>query len=100
MILKAYTNGLFEMKEPTSLKEVWEGMAAAMNRSNKVEQWSRKSTFHLTSQDHQLGITEAMLTSQVEAIGYDLSKVEGCSSGLKGFAHHETSVQGPINTSC
>ena len=48
-----------------------------------MDQWKRKSTFLLSSQDRHLGITEAMLRSEVQMIGYDLSKVEGYDPNVK-----------------
>ena len=99
-ILKAYTHGLFEMKCPSTLKEVWTNITAAIKRSEKIEKmmwkklpdakfgfkirnifkmdtWRNKSTFRLASVDSLLGITQAQLTSEFSAIGYDLAKVPG-----------------------
>ena len=38
---------------------------------------TRKKSLVFTSQDKQLGITQAMLKSRMQASGYDLSKVQG-----------------------
>jgi hypothetical protein len=100
VILKAYTNGLFEAKEPGSLTELWNLIQGAIKESEriekmiwkkmpeakfgfkvrnvfKMEQWTNTTTFKLTSTNDLLVITEAQLRSEVPAIGYDLSKIVG-----------------------
>ena len=100
VILKTYTNGLFAMKIPETIKQLWINITEGIRRSDSVEKmvwnklpdakfgfrirnlfqidpWKGKTTFQLVSQDKHLGITKAQLTSGDQAIGYDLSKIEG-----------------------
>ena len=37
VLLKAYTNGLFEMKSPRCLSDLWDNITGAMRKSHKVE---------------------------------------------------------------
>ena len=39
--------------------------------------WRNKSTLKLQSRGELLGITEVQLKSEIQAIGYDLSKIDG-----------------------
>ena len=99
-ILKAHANGVFDMKDATTLKELWWNIMDGLKKSQDIEaqvwdnlpkckfgfkirniydmeEWNRKSTLRLTSCDEKLGITEVMLRSRHTAIGYDLSKIDG-----------------------
>ena len=106
VICKCHTNGIFRMKAPETLLELWTMIVRAMENSDKItamvlkqlhtakfifrlkditsmEEWTRKKSLVFTSQDKQLGITQAMLKSRMQASGYDLSKVQGYSPGAK-----------------
>ena len=43
----------------------------------EMDEWKNKSTFELQSVEKHLGITHMMLTSKVQALGYDLSRIDG-----------------------
>ena len=45
VLLKAYTNGLFEMDSPQTLKALWDSIVAAMKHSHRQEKmvWRKMS---------------------------------------------------------
>ena len=61
---------------------MWKGLPEAkfsfrMRNIFDMSAWKNKTTFRLRSKGELLGITEMQLKSEVQAIGYDLSKIEG-----------------------
>ena len=49
----------------------------------QMAEWKRKTSLRLLATDELLSITEAQLRSEVQAIGYDLSKIEGYDGNCK-----------------
>ena len=102
-IFKVHTNGLSRMKNATTMRDVWLSMKQAIRESSRLEAmvwnrlphakfgfitrdifqmepWKNKTTFKLKSNDELMGMTELMIQSRVQTIGYDLSKIEGYDS--------------------
>ena len=71
---------------------VWKKLPAAkftfeIRNLLEMEKWKNKSSFELQSLHRHMEITKMMLTSKSQALGYDLSKIEGYDPELIVNAH-------------
>ena len=48
----------------------------------EMSQWKMRTTLRLLAQDDLLGITEVQLRSEIQAVGYDPSKIDGYDENL------------------
>lgn len=99
-ILKAHANGVFDIKDAHTLRELWDAILKGLKHTQEIEaqvwrnlpnckfgfrirnifemeEWSRKTSLELSSVDKHLGITDSMLRSRHQAIGYNLAQIEG-----------------------
>ena len=100
VILKAHTHGILDAKHPETLLAVWGLLKTAILRNNNMEsmmwskdpdakfgfkvrnifemtKWNQNTSLRLQAEDDLLGITEVQLGSDMQAVGYDPSKIEG-----------------------